>query len=72
MQDQGLGDRTSADLSIRSKLWEPYEDNCTRFGAHHPRKPMTLATTTSPQAVPNLPGYAIVEPLYLGTRTAVY
>jgi PAS domain S-box-containing protein len=33
---------------------------------------MTLSTRPSPPACPEIPGYSIVEQLYLGSRTAVY
>jgi predicted ATPase/signal transduction histidine kinase len=33
---------------------------------------MTLPASPSPDLFPDIPGYLIVEPLYLGSRTAVY
>lgn len=33
---------------------------------------MTLAASTSPQLFPEIPGYTLVEQLYIGNRTAVY
>ncbi len=48
------------------------------MGARRPPKPMklpepmTFVASTSPHTLPDIFGYAIVEQLYLGTRTAVY
>jgi predicted ATPase/signal transduction histidine kinase len=44
----------------------------TRLGQCRPPKVMTLTANTSPHSIPEIYGYAIVERLYLGSRTAVY
>ncbi len=44
----------------------------TRLGSHHSSKPMTFPASTSPALLPEIPGYTILEQLYLGSRTAVY